>query len=296
MKYGVIILPEARWATMCDRWRSAESMGFDHAWTYDHLAWRTLRDKPWFGCVPTLAAAAGCTSEIRLGTLVATPSYRHPITFAKEVMSLDDISGGRIICGIGSGAGGLDEEVFGPVSARAATADRSARFAEFVELTDLLLRQSETHFEGRFYQSVGARMIPGCLQAPRTPLAVAGTGPRAMRVAGCFADMWVTAGEPGRFDGRSWESMIPDIAQQVRDFESTCRAIGRDPTSVDKALVTGAAINGMFDSVRSFVNAAEAFATLGFTDLLVHWPRTSDPYRGSENMLRAIADEVAVRS
>src|SRR5689334_25352950 len=102
--------------------------------------WRWLRDETWFGCLPTLTAAAGVTSKMRLGSLVATPTFRHPVPFAKELMTLDDISGGRLICGIGSGAGGYDESVFGV----APSGSRSARFAEFLELTELLLRQTLT--------------------------------------------------------------------------------------------------------------------------------------------------------
>ena len=97
MRFGITILPEYRWSDAAPRWRRAEELGFDHAWTYDHLSWRWLRDEPWFGVVPTLAAAAVATSRIRLGTLVANPGLRHPATFAKELMTLDDISAGRVL-------------------------------------------------------------------------------------------------------------------------------------------------------------------------------------------------------
>ncbi len=108
MRLGVVILPDAPWAVARERWRKAESLGFDHAWTYDHLTWRSLRDGPWFGAVPTLAAAASVTARIRLGTLVASPNFRHPVPFAKELMSLDVLSAGRIIAGLGAGGGGFD--------------------------------------------------------------------------------------------------------------------------------------------------------------------------------------------
>src|SRR5262245_7117075 len=73
MQLGVVILPELRAAELQSVWRSAEQLGFDHAWTYDHLAWRSLRDSTWFGAVPTLAAAALATARIRIGMLVAFP-------------------------------------------------------------------------------------------------------------------------------------------------------------------------------------------------------------------------------
>ena len=86
MRRGIVILPEKRWALARERWRRAEELGFHHAWTYDHLMWRWLRDEPWFGYLPTLTAAAAVTSRIRLGTLVATPAYRHPAPFAKAIV------------------------------------------------------------------------------------------------------------------------------------------------------------------------------------------------------------------
>jgi alkanesulfonate monooxygenase SsuD/methylene tetrahydromethanopterin reductase-like flavin-dependent oxidoreductase (luciferase family) len=90
MPFGVLILPDDPWSVTRERWQSAERLGFDHAWTYDHLTWRSLRDGPWLATVPTLVAAALATSRIRLGTLVASPMFRHAVPFAKELMTLDD--------------------------------------------------------------------------------------------------------------------------------------------------------------------------------------------------------------
>ena len=93
-------------------WRRAQELGFDHAWTYDHLVWGGLPDAPWFGTVPTLTAAAMVTSTIRLGTFVTSPNYRHPVTFMRDLLALDDISGGRLVCGIGAG-GDIDSAILG---------------------------------------------------------------------------------------------------------------------------------------------------------------------------------------
>jgi alkanesulfonate monooxygenase SsuD/methylene tetrahydromethanopterin reductase-like flavin-dependent oxidoreductase (luciferase family) len=179
MRHGVVILPERTWPQAAEMWRGAERLGFHHAWTFDHLMWRWLREANWFASLPTLTAAAAATSQIRLGTLVANPNLRHPVTFAKEIMTLDDISGGRVICGIGAGAEGFDAEVLG--KPRLSPRERSARFAEFVELMDLLLRQEETTYNGRYYQSKAAHMHPGCVQRPRG--AVSRRGERAERDA-----------------------------------------------------------------------------------------------------------------
>ena len=170
MRLGVVILPELRWSRAQPLWQRAEALGFAHAWTYDHLAWRSLRDRSWFGAIPTLTAAAVVTERIRLGPLVASPNFRHPVPFAKELVTLDDVSAGRLTLGIGAGGLGWDATILGqdPWS----PGERAGRFAEFVELTDRLLREPAISYRGRYYAADDARTHPGCVQAPRIPFAI----------------------------------------------------------------------------------------------------------------------------
>ena len=84
VRLGAVILPEHPWREGRAIWRRAEELGLDHAWTYDHLAWRDLAGEPWYATVPTLVAAATATSRIRVGTWVASPNFRHPVPFAKK--------------------------------------------------------------------------------------------------------------------------------------------------------------------------------------------------------------------
>src|SRR2546423_9597055 len=93
MRVGVVVLPDVPWAQGRQRWQRVEEYGFQHGWTYDHLGWRELVDGPWFDAVPTLTAAATATTTLRLGTFVASPNFRHPVSFARAVTALDDISG-----------------------------------------------------------------------------------------------------------------------------------------------------------------------------------------------------------
>src|SRR5664279_5248555 len=136
MRFGLTILPEHRWSVAAPMWRRAQELGFDHAWTYDHLVWGGLPDSPWYGTIPTLTAAAMVTSTIRLGTFVTSPNYRHPVTFMRDLLALDDISGGRLVCGIGAG-GDIDNVILGgqPLTPR----ERFDRLSEFTELLDRLL-------------------------------------------------------------------------------------------------------------------------------------------------------------
>ena len=99
VRFGLIILPQRRWAEQSAMWRRGDDLGFDHLWTYDHLTWDPLAGTPWGATMPTLVAAAQVTSRARLGTWVASPNYRHPVPFARELAALDDISGGRAVLG-----------------------------------------------------------------------------------------------------------------------------------------------------------------------------------------------------
>ncbi|RAY12603.1 LLM class flavin-dependent oxidoreductase [Actinomadura craniellae] len=291
MRHGVVILPEHRWSRAREIWSAAERLGFEHAWTYDHLMWRWLGDKPWFATVPTLTAAATATSTIKLGTLVASPNFRHPVNLAKELMTLDDISAGRLVCGVGAGSPvGYDAEIRG--DAVLSPRERGIRFAEFVELLDRLLRRPVTSYEGVHYRAVGVRMEPGCVQSPRVPLAVAATGPRGMALAARFADIWVTSGKPNAFEAERYDQALPLLKEQNAAVDAACEAAGRDPTELDRLLITDAAVGGVLDSAETYRDAAGLFAGAGFTDLAVHWPRPEFPYQGSLDVLEEVAATV----
>jgi len=288
MRVGVVILPEHPWATAVAQWRRVEDLGFDHAWTYDHLAWRDLRDGPWFGAIPTLTAAAIATTSIRIGTLVASPNFRHPVSFARELVTLDDVSGGRLELGLGAGGQGWDATVLGhePWS----LAERTARFVEFVDLLDDLLRQPETTFGGRYYRALEARTYPGCVQQPRVPFAIAATGPRSMHVAAKHASTWVTTGArspDGSLLGRDAGAEV--VAGQIHLLEGACSEIGRDPASIARLVLTGPELDAGLRSPAEFAETKAAYAAVGVTDLVVHWPRPSEPYAGDPSILERIA-------
>ena len=294
MRFGVLILPAESWGEQSQTWRYAEALGFDHAWTFDHLAWRSFRDSPWFGAVPTLAAAAAVTSKIRLGTLVASPNFRHPVPFARELMTLDHISAGRFTLGIGAGGSGFDATTTRrePWSRR----ERADRFEEFVTLLDELLTEPVTTHDGRHYQAFGARMHPGCVQRPRLPFAVATGGPRGMRLAARFGSTWVTEG-PLAPDGSALgvAGALPGLAAEMERIDAACAEVGRDPATLGRLLYVGTRISGVTASPEAFRDATGRFEELGVTDLVVHWPRPVAPFAGDLGTLELIAAEVRAR-
>jgi alkanesulfonate monooxygenase SsuD/methylene tetrahydromethanopterin reductase-like flavin-dependent oxidoreductase (luciferase family) len=281
MRFGVLILPDAPWRIARQRWQSAERMGFDHAWTYDHLTWRSLRDGPWFGAMPTLVAAADATSRIRLGTMVASPTFRHPVSFAKELMTLDDISDGRVTAGIGAGGGGFDATALQKVAWP--PRERTERFEEFVAMLDRLLTEPATSYEGRYYAANEARAIPGCRQRPRVPFAIAATGSRALRVAARYGESWIAS--DSRDAGR-------DLVERLAE---ACAAEGRDPASIARLVLVGHRERPLA-SVEAFRDVAGRYAEAGFTDLVLHWPRRREPFAADVAVLERIAAELPAGS
>ncbi len=290
VRFGIIILPDQRWHRAERRWRLAEEYGFDHAWTYDHLGWRTLVDGPWFDAVPTLTAAAMVTSRLPLGTLVASANFRHPVSFARQLTGLDDISNGRILLGLGAGAGGtsFDAGVLG--EPELTPRERFDRFTEFAELLDLLLRTDHVTWTGDYYRAVDARNLPGCVQRPRIPFVMAANGKRSIALAARLGDGWVTTGIPGSV-GSWWAS----VAESRSGFADALVAAGRDPGSVPMYLSLDAAGPFTLHDLSYFTDAVGRAGELGFTDVIVHWPRPDGPYAGDETVLETLAADVLTR-
>jgi alkanesulfonate monooxygenase SsuD/methylene tetrahydromethanopterin reductase-like flavin-dependent oxidoreductase (luciferase family) len=276
MHLGVLILPEFPWAQAQAVWRRAEEMGFEHAWTYDHLAWRSFRDSTWFAAVPTLTAAAMVTERIRLGTMVASPNFRHPVPFAKELVALDDISRGRFTLGIGAGSLTWDATMLG--QATWSPRERTERFEEFVQLLDQVLREPATSFQGRYYSADEARTYPGCVQKPRLPFATAATGPRGLRLAARYGQIWVTNGDRAQEGIVGAKEGAKLVREQISRLEEVCLQVGRDPASLRRLVLSGPRLDGGLVSVEAFQETMERYAEAGVTDFVVHWPRPNEPY------------------
>jgi len=290
MRHGIVILPESPWTISRARWQRAEDLGFDHAWTYDHLSWRSLADQPWHASVPTLTAAATVTSRIRLGTFVSSPNFRHPVPFAKEIATLDDIAGGRLLLGIGSGGTGFDAQVLGRSEHTAR--QRHERFAEFVAGLDVLLRHEDASepdgprgisFDGAWFTASEARMVGTPAQQPRVPFVVAANGPKGLRLVAEYGDGWATTGSG---DGEAWWESLRTLSGRLDD---AAEAAGRPPAQIARYLSLDSGPVLSLQSVGAFDDAVGRAGELGFTDVISHWPRGTGVYAGSETVLEEVA-------
>lgn len=297
LRLSTVILPVRRWHEGGkERWQRAEQLGFHTAYTYDHLSWRTFRDGPWFGAVPTLTAAAAATDRLRLGTLVTSPNFRHPVTLAKDLITLDDVSDGRITLGIGAGGNGFDATALlkadeEPWTPRA----RADHFGEFLPLLDRLLTEDVVSYEGEYYSASEVRNIPGCVQRPRLPFAVAATGPRGLKLAARHGQAWVTTGDPKLFENGTPEQSLQAIRGQADKLAAACDAIGRDVAELDKILLTGFTPDRPLDSFDAFVDFAGNHAELGFNEIVLHWPLPGTDFAADEKVFERIATEALVQ-
>ena len=191
-------------------------------------------------------------------------------------MTLDDVSAGRLTLGIGAGGTGWDATMLGQEAW--SVDERAARFAEFVELTDLLLREPAASFAGRYYSADEARTHPGCVQRPRIPFALAAVGPRGMGLAATYADTWVTTGPRRGGAPLAAAEGARAVREQMDRLEAVCEQQARDPGSLGRLVLTGPALDPGLGSPAAFDDTLASYSDAGVTDLVVHWPRDRDPY------------------
>jgi alkanesulfonate monooxygenase SsuD/methylene tetrahydromethanopterin reductase-like flavin-dependent oxidoreductase (luciferase family) len=289
MRLSTVILPIHRWTDGQHVWRRAEELGFHAGYTYDHLSWRSFRDRPWFGAVPTLTAAALATQRLRLGTLVTSPNFRHPVPLAKDLLTLDDIAGGRLVVGIGSGGTGFDATVLGqePWSPQ----ERADRFEQFVRLLDQLLTHSATTHRQSYYSAIEARMIPSPLHQPRPPFLIAATGPRGIALTAEHGQGWVTYGDPGT-DADTRADRLPGvIAAQLARLEAAGGERGRALDSFERVLLHTSTAERPLDSLDAFVDWAGRYREIGITELVVHWPVPESVFANDLTVFEQIATD-----
>ena len=286
MRFGLTILPERPWAQAERQWRAAEELGFDHAWTYDHLVWLGLPDSPWYGTMPTLTAAAVVTSRIRLGTFVASPNFRHPATLYREAQSLDDVSGGRFLLGLGKG-GDLDARILGqpPLT----TKDRVDRFQEFTRLY-LMLRDDETGrvtSEGRWFETHDMGTLP---HPARVPVLAAADGPRSVRFAAQVADGWVTTGSRCETLD-AWFDALTASPTRSRRRSWPPAATPPHTRGIQPRLLAGL----LTGQSRGFRGPGDEGSGSRVHRRRVALAAGTSPYQGDEAMLETIASEVVPR-
>lgn len=214
-----------RWSDILAMARRAEDIGLDSVWIADHLLIRREDETtgPW-SAFPLLAALAAGTARIRIGPLVACALWWNPALLAKMAATLDEISAGRLILGLGSGSRAAEFGLFGFPDDH-----RLTRFEEALQIIRPLLRDGHVDFTGRYYTARDCELRPRGPSAGGPPIMIAGTGERMLRLVAGYADSWNTIYVQ---TGNSLER----FAELNARVDAACAAVGRDPATLERTI------------------------------------------------------------
>jgi probable F420-dependent oxidoreductase len=240
MKYGVFLPVSGRAAsrkTLMQAAQQAESLGYDSVWAADRLVmpWKidtaypyskestfiVPPDRPFFDTLTCLAFLAGCTEEIQLGMSVMVLPYRHPLHWAKIATTIDQLSTGRLIMGVG--VGWMEEEF---AAMNAPFEERGKVSDEQLTLLKQLWTEEHITFKGRYYNVDDIAFNPKPYQKPRVPIWVGGEGKYAQRRAGRYGDAWFPY----------FVRITPaELAARFEYVRSSARDAGRSPDELTLA-------------------------------------------------------------
>jgi probable F420-dependent oxidoreductase len=230
--------------------KKCEAMGCQSMWTIDRIAYDNLEP------LTVLAAAAGVTQKIRLGTSVLLGNLRHASHVAKIVSTLDFISNGRVTLGLGFGSRESDYK-----AVEIPFEHRGSRALEQVQLMKRLWSEDSVTFKGKFYNVENLSVGPKPIQKPHPPIWTGGSAEVALKRAGTWADGFICG-----------SSAIPDFPSTWEKIAGYARAAGRDPNRIRKAGLTFMAIH---DDQSKAVRAVEDYVMRYYGRLRADVPNTS---------------------
>ena len=226
IRFGIQTPQQHRsWPEMLSLWQEVDGLGFDTAWVFDHFL--PIFSNPTGPCLEgwtALAALAMATKNVRLGVMVTGNTYRHPAVLAKMATTVDIISGGRLILGIGAGWFELEHREYGMPFPQ--VAERLARLDETLAVLKRLWTEEQVTFTGRYYQLNEAVFNPRPVQRPHPPILVGASGEHvALGIVARHAQMWNTFGTPDVF------------RHKIARLAEHCQRIGRDPVTIEKSVL-----------------------------------------------------------
>jgi len=262
----------------------AEELGFDSVWVHDHVfnvghVFDRIGGKPYYEPLTLLSFVAARTRRVRLGTSVLVLPYHNPIRLAKTAATLDVLSGGRLILGVGVGL--IEKEIRAMGSP---FAERGAFTDEAIAVMRSLWTEDEPSFDGKYYRFAGMKFSPKPLQKPSIPVVIGGVSRAAIRRAARLGDGWQPL-------GLSPEALGQGIALLRTEAQACGRDVSKIPVSI--AMSLGASTSrrhALGKDPAEVVNNAKAYASLGVQTLVIS-ANTGDPIE-ARSALETIAREV----
>lgn len=273
LRFGVLTAQHQRdWDFIRDGFQLADEIGLDSAWVFDHfIPLYASQDGPCMDGWTLLGGLASLTQRVRLGILVSGNTYRNPVLLAKQAVTVDVMSGGRVNFGVGAGWFEREHDAYGiyfpPLK------ERVARFAEAMDVIALLMQNQRSNFDGKYYQLHNAPFAPK--PAQHIPIVIGASGPKMLKVVAKHADIWDC------LSGNAAIDQFPALRQQVED---NARAIGRDPMQI-RFQLSGGGHN--LENVDTFRRHVATYAAVGISDFIFDLPE-----REHWDTVRRIATEV----
>jgi alkanesulfonate monooxygenase SsuD/methylene tetrahydromethanopterin reductase-like flavin-dependent oxidoreductase (luciferase family) len=298
LRFGIWTPQMTSWPQIAQRWQNIEKLGYDSVWVVDHFVNPYQFAGDWFEGWTLLAALAARTTTIRIGTLVTNIIYRNPALIARQALTVDHISQGRLELGIGATSARDISHTMTGVEIWD-TRERVGRFRETIEIVDHMLRQDVTTYKGKYYCIKDAEMHPSPIQQPRPPLTIAAHGPKTLKIAATFGDSWSTlvGGDLTPNDAvtvtRDRNSMLSEYAVEA----------GRDPNAITRSLAVGWTRDAPFASLDAFYNFVARYREAGINEFVFgywtraeHFPQVDHlPHITDDGMLERIASEAIPR-
>jgi alkanesulfonate monooxygenase SsuD/methylene tetrahydromethanopterin reductase-like flavin-dependent oxidoreductase (luciferase family) len=221
-KVGLFIPMPPSWAEARQLALRAEEVGFDSVWVMDHLVMKNASGPlpVWEGW-SLLSALAAITQRVELGTLVVATSFRNPALLAKMADTVEEISAGRLILGLGAGWHEPEYRAFGyPFDHRA------SRFEEAFTIVRTLLRTGQLDFAGHYYEARDCELVPRGPRPNGPPILVGAGGERMLHLVAAHADLW----------NGCWYRQPDDADRGLAAISAACSDVGRDPSSLGRTV------------------------------------------------------------
>ncbi|HEV2129235.1 MAG TPA: LLM class flavin-dependent oxidoreductase [Thermomicrobiales bacterium] len=260
-QFGIQTVQTWTWPEMHQRWAWFEEMGWESLWLPDHFVPTANPPGPMFEAWTLLAALATHTKTARLGVLVSSNTFRHPALLAKQAVTIDHISNGRLELGIGAGWFVEEHEMFGlefPVARQLVE-----QYAEAVDLLDRYLGSDQMTFDGEYYHLKDAWNRPAPVQKPRIPLMLGAHGLKMIDIAGQYADSWNSRGTP------------QEMCERNERMDEACRRHDRDPKSIKRSMLYVVAQmpdERPWDSTDAFEDYVGRFSKAGVQEFIFQPP------------------------
>lgn len=263
--FGIQTIQHWTWEETRTRWRWFEELGFDSLWLTDHFVRTAHPESPYFEAWTLLSALAVVVERPRIGVLVSSNTFRHPSLLAKQAVTLDHISRGRLELGLGAGWYAPEHEMFGLDFPD--TPELVDRYEEALDLLDRYLRNDRTTVEGAYYSLHDAPNRPAPIQQPRIPFVLGAHKKRTIGLAARYADTWNTRGT------------VEEVRTRNAMLDEACGREGRDPSDVKRSLlyvIAHMVDEDPWESVDAFTDFVGRFAEAGIEEFIFQPP---DPER-----------------